>query len=234
MRPTSATLDSDPRAGRETSLERLALVSGILSSLLYVAVDLLATSRWPEYRYAHQTVSELSALGAPTRQLWVAIMLPYNLLLVAFGLGVWSAARGRRPLQATGCLLVALAVTGSVWLFCPMHLRGVTPTLTDTLHIALAVVTGLLAFPAMVLAGIALGRAFRLYSLTTIAVLLAAGAWAGEIAPGIPEGRPTPWIGIIERVNVYGYLLWVLMLGVVLLKSTYAGARSRALDPAHG
>ena len=59
------------RAGHETRGRKLArdvlLVCGILSSLLYVGTDVSAALRWERYSYADQTVSELSAIAAPTR-----------------------------------------------------------------------------------------------------------------------------------------------------------------------
>ena len=47
------------------------LVCGVLSSLLYVAMTVLVAMQWEGYSSASQTISELSAIGAPTRSLWV-------------------------------------------------------------------------------------------------------------------------------------------------------------------
>ena len=49
---------------------KLLLVCGILSSLLYAAMNVFVRMLWEGYSYASQTVSELSAIGAPTRRLW--------------------------------------------------------------------------------------------------------------------------------------------------------------------
>ena len=52
---------------------RLLLTCGILSSLLYVAMNVYFPMQWDGYSSASQTVSELSAVGAPTRPLWVLL-----------------------------------------------------------------------------------------------------------------------------------------------------------------
>ena len=39
---------------------------GVVSSLLYVTMNIVTTLVWREYSSASQTVSELSAIGAPT------------------------------------------------------------------------------------------------------------------------------------------------------------------------
>ena len=51
-------------------LRKILLVCGILSSLLYVAIDALAALRYEDYHsYASQAISELGAIGAPTKPL---------------------------------------------------------------------------------------------------------------------------------------------------------------------
>ena len=64
-------------------------------------VILLAT-RWEGYSYTDQTVSELFAIGAPTRPPAVPLMLTYGVLAIAFGLGVWVSAGGARPARRGG------------------------------------------------------------------------------------------------------------------------------------
>ena len=48
----------------------ILLVCGIVSSLLYVAMNVFVPMQWEGYSSASQTISELSAIGAPTRSLW--------------------------------------------------------------------------------------------------------------------------------------------------------------------
>ena len=77
--------------------------------------------QWEGYSSASQTVSELSAIGAPTRPLWVLLGVAYTLLVTAFGWGVWASARQNRSLRVVGGLMVAYGVIGLAWP--PMHLR---------------------------------------------------------------------------------------------------------------
>ena len=51
----------------------LLLLCGMLSFLLYAAMNVLVAMQWEDYSSASQTVSELSAIGAPTRPLWVPL-----------------------------------------------------------------------------------------------------------------------------------------------------------------
>src|SRR3954454_20147633 len=122
---------------------KILLTCGIVSSLLYVAMNVFVPMQWEGYSSTSQTVSELSAIGAPTRPLWVPLGLAYTLLVAAFGWGVRASVRQNRPLRVAGSLLVAYGVIGLAWP--PMHLREVLAagggTLTDTMHIVFAVMT---------------------------------------------------------------------------------------------
>jgi hypothetical protein len=57
---------------------KVLLVGGVLSSLLYViGIDVIVAPRYPDYHhYADQMVSELFAVGAPTRTLMVWLSIP--------------------------------------------------------------------------------------------------------------------------------------------------------------
>ena len=171
-----------------------------------------------DYSSASQTVSELSAIGAPTRSLWVSLAIPYTLLMAAFGYGVWMSADRNRPLRITGGVMVVYGVLGLFWP--PMHLREVLAagggTLTDTMHIVFAMVTVLLMMLAMGFGAAAFGTRFRLYSIATMVILAACGAMTGVDAPRVRANLPTPWIGVWERINIGVFLLWVVVLAVTL------------------
>jgi len=197
-------------------VQKFLLVCGILASLLYVASDIVSAMSWEGYSYLDQSVSELRAIGAPTRPFLVPVLLVYALLETAFGWGVRNAAGQKRALSIAGVLLMVLGVVDLAAPFAPMHLRGTEATLTDTMHVMLTVVTVLLILLIIGFGSVADGKRFRLYSVATILILLVCGAWAFLDAPAIAANLPTPWIGVRERVNIYGFMLWMLVLAVVL------------------
>jgi hypothetical protein len=49
------------------------LLCGVISSVLYVVVDMLGSLRYPGYRYIEQQFSELTAPGSPVRPLMLAL-----------------------------------------------------------------------------------------------------------------------------------------------------------------
>jgi hypothetical protein len=200
-------------------LQKILLVCGILAALLYVGSDILAAMRWEGYSYTAQTVSELRAVGAPTRAFLAPILLLYTLLEIAFGLGVWRAANQKRGLRIAGGLLIGLGALELSAPFFPMNIGEPVSSLTNTLHIIGTVVTVLFILLIIGFGSTAAGNWFRIYSYATILVLIVAGAWAGLDGPRLAANLPTPWLGVRERINIYGYMLWMAALAAVLLRA---------------
>ncbi len=197
-------------------MTRALLICGVLSSLLYTAMNIFIPPLFPGYNIASQTVSELSAVGAPTRTLWVWLAMLYVLLFAAFGWGVRQSAAGDRRLLIAGNLILVYVLINFYWP--PMHLRGNTPTLTDALHITWAMAALLFMILIMGFGAAALGKTFRAYTIVTFVLFTVFGTLTGTEAPGIPDNLPTPWIGIWERINIACFMLWVIVFAAALLK----------------
>jgi len=201
--------------GRVT-LRAILLGCGVLASLLYVAMNVVIPLQWAGYSSAAQTISELSAIGAPTRALWVPLGVVYTLLIVAFGWGVWTATRGARRLRLAGALLVFSGLFGLFWP--PMHLRGAPFSLTDALHIVWTAVTLLITLLVMWLAATAFAHRFRVFTVAIVAVWLVCGTLTGLDGPRVAANLPTPWIGVWERINAGAYLLWLVVFAIALIR----------------
>jgi hypothetical protein len=202
------------------SLLDFLLFCGILAALWDILINILVPFQYPGYSSFSQTVSELSAIGAPTKQLWFVLGIPFVLFEIAFGFGVFLLNGQSRSLRIAGALLIAYGLIAAFWP--PMHQREVMAaggkSMTDTLHIVFTAVTGFTMMVAMGFAGAALGKVFLRFSIATILTLLVFGAWTGRYAARLEANLPTPWMGVLERVNVYGMLVWLLVFAVVLLR----------------
>jgi len=65
-------------AERTRKITKILLICGIISSVLYIGTDITLALLWKGYSYTSQAISELSAIGAPTRPLWVAMTFLFN------------------------------------------------------------------------------------------------------------------------------------------------------------
>ena len=200
-------------------VNRFALACGVLSAVLYASMLVFIPLAWSEYSSASQTVSELSAIDAPTRTLWVPLGVLWALLYGVFGWAVWKSADSSTVLRVTGASILVAAAVSIFWP--PMHLREVLAagggTLSDTLHIVWTAANAVFTLLAMGFAAAALGRPFRVYSIATMVILLAAGVMTSTDAQRLQANLPTPWMGVWERVNIVAWLLWVAVLSAMLL-----------------
>jgi len=86
-------------------IARIALICGVLAPLLFVGTGILAGTLYAGYSFISQFIGELSAVGAPTRSLVVPLNIVYNLLVIAFVLGVWVSAGRNRLLRVTAVMM---------------------------------------------------------------------------------------------------------------------------------
>ena len=200
------------------AVRKAMLIAGIASSVVYVGFDLISAARYPGYSLMNQAISELSAIGAPTADLWARMGPIYALLFVTFAIGVVQLGRGNRALRLTGWIMLAFVAWGMLWPFFPMHERGTETTATDIGHIVIGAGSSVLILGFIGAGAFAFGRRFRAWSLLTAFVYLVTCIGTFLYVPRVDAGAPTPWLGAVERVMIYSYLLWVAVLGGALLR----------------
>lgn len=212
------------------SLTRVLLICGVLAASLYILTDITAAALfYPGYSYLDQQVSELSAIGAPSRPFWMLMTHPYGLLTAAFAVGVWRHAAGARSLRIAAAFIMLLAVNGVAWgLLAPMHMRGTEFDASDAMHLGFAMSAIVLIIGFISCGAVALGRGFQLYSAAIVIAMLAAGGVVGTQVSAIAAGEPTRWIGLLERVSVHGPTLWMAVFAIALLRKDSGPAMQRA------
>jgi hypothetical protein len=198
------------------------LACGILYAVLYPVVnDAIAATLYPGYDRTSQAVSELSATGAPTRPFLMAVGPVFTLLQVGFGVGMWLSTHGKRPVRIAGALMVGHGMMTLLWVFAPMSRREVIAaggaTSADTMHLVLAAGTGIFVAAYVAVFAIGSGWSFRVYSVLTLVTALVFGRLSAQV-DRLEAGDPTPYMGLLERIGIAAWLLWLAVAGVVLLR----------------
>jgi hypothetical protein len=213
-------------------MQKALLTCGILSSLWYMAINILVPMQYEGYSMVSQAPSELSAIGAPTRVLWILLVMFYPLFFAAFGWGVWRSA-GSPLLRVVGVFIISFSIVNFYWP--PMHQREVLAagggTITDTLHIVWASITLLFMMLMMGFGAAALGKGFRLYTVATFVVFLVFGILTFIESTGMEAGLPTRWMGIWERINISAFMLWVIVFAINLLRMQRSSRESTIAVP---
>jgi hypothetical protein len=225
-----------PLAGRRWRRQAL-LGCGIVAPAWWVAMDVVGSLRYPGYSYIDQTISELGAEGAPTQALMTVLSgIPYFVLMIAFGLGIWITAGGRRAQRITAAVLIGEVVWGfGGGLAFPMASREVMAAGQETLRNQMHAWYGI-GMPIFFLLAIGFGsrlfgKRFQYFSYATILAMLVFGLLQGLQTSAMTANEPTPWLGVEERINAYASMLWFAVLAVGLLRTEAATAPRQPEKP---
>ena len=139
----------------DTGWSRL-LWAGLVAAVWYTTVVLIGAMATPGYSHIGEHVSTLYQSGAPNGPWIAALLAVYNLLLLAFGLGVVRLATQlggarHRMAQAGGVALVLTAITGFLDAVYRQDPIGSPATTSGTLHVVFAGVASLLTIVAIAL-----------------------------------------------------------------------------------
>lgn len=233
---TITTTKMAPHAGRRW-WRQVLLGCGIVASVWWVAMDVVGSLRYPGYSYVDQTISELSAEGAPTRTFMMVFSdIPYLVLMILFGMGIWITAGGRRAQRITAAVLLAEALWGGIGgIAFPMATREVIAAGQDTLRNQMHVWYGI-GMPILLALAIGFGsrlfgKRFRSFSYATIFAMLVFGLLQGLQTSAMIANEPTPWMGVEERITAYVPMLWFAVLAISLLRAQGATAPRQLEQP---
>ena len=236
MHPQSVRRESAMWHGRHAptqdnaSLTRWLVLAGVVMFLLYLCMDVTATLLYGGYSYRDQTISELSAIGAPTRRFWIIMSIAYQVLLFAFAAGVLRASGRSSLLRIIAVLVIVWSLTNLLWWFGPMHRREVPDAAGgdwhDTLHLTIGGITSLLFFAIIGVGSFAFDKAFRWYSFGTLIIMLVFGALMNTHMKGVANDEPTPWLGVYERLAIEGAMLWLAVFSARLAWGPRAEAQN--------
>jgi hypothetical protein len=208
----------------------LLLWTGVAAAALYVAIVEIGAELTPGYSHVAQPVSSLYQTGAALALPIALAFVVYNVLVALFGVGVAMLARdlaGRRARVgiAAGVAIVLVGIAGAIDDVFAQDPIGAAITTTGTLHIVFAGVASLLTVVAMILTAAWLLarhdlRPLAVYSVASVVLILAFGPiTAAATASG------SPIMGLLERVTIFTFTLWMATTSVVLLRAT----RTRAV-----
>jgi hypothetical protein len=193
------------------------LLSGLVASLLYIITDILAGNFYPGYNFNSQAVSELFAIGAPTAMFVVILFSICSILYLCLSLGIFYYAKNNNLLRFLSFMVFANAINCLIlWNFFPMHMRDEGKTFTDTMHTILAINPFILI--SIVIGSIYFKKWFRVYSIVTLTVLVCMAIISFSFVNPLVNHKPTPGMGLTERIAQYAHQTWHAVLGIYLIR----------------
>lgn len=202
---------------------------GLSGPILYTAAVIFGAAIRPGYSHVLHAISELSAAGAPNKALMDALFSIYNLLVIAFAVGLYRLAAHHQEYSAKwtgrwGAVVIGLVgLSGFAMFFYPQDPTGTPLTFVGTLHMVFAGVASLGSIAGVLLVAFWFKSipgltTYWIYSLVSGLVIFVSG---GLTAAGLAGGSAI--FGLLERVTIGTFELWLLMVSIKLLRQERSG-----------
>ncbi len=201
-------------------LKTTLLSNGMLAVVFYFAHVLLGGFLWKGYSHFQQPISDLTATGAPNRDLLLVLTNIYGILALIFAVS-FSIFEGRKYNKLVlwgGISFILMHFVSISYGFFPQDLPGNPTTFAGTMHL---VVTALIV-PFTILSPILIGfglkkeqrwRKLGKYSIITGILIFVFGGLTG-----IFFANKLPYFGLVERLNIGTLQVWTFVLSYNISK----------------
>jgi hypothetical protein len=187
---------------------------GVAAAALFVGATAAGSFLDPDYSQIREHVSELTATGAPTWAALAPAYVAYNLLVIAFGLGLYLSS-DRRLAWLLGLALMVLnglAGLGMTTVF-RQDPGGAPTTFAGGAHLVLAAVASLTIVAGSVVFGFAFRRTPPWRPLARFSFAVAIGfAILGPLA-ALATATGSQLAGLAERGPIGLFIVWLLVVG---------------------
>ena len=191
-------------------------LTGVVALLSYAAAVLFSPLAYPDYNWAAQAVSDLSAENAPSKQLWQQLAALFDVcsVLCVMAVCVFVSGKLNKPLRLGIYLFAAMQwVTAVGYAMFPLSGNEDVMTFQDIMHIVVTVAVVLLSIASLVLIAIGGFRRGTFRSLAVWALISLGMMMFGAIGT---NALPAELFGLAERFSVFAAVIFNAVLGVYL------------------
>lgn len=209
---------NDIKAG---SFIKFMLICGILAQLFWIGADIIASIMYKNYSFLHQAISELTAIGSPVKSLlMVTNNYIFTPLYLAFGIGILLLAKQLRILKTIAIFIFIQFFLSLISILFPINARGNEMGLNGIMHSIIYILIPVIYMLIIGFGSKVFGKRFLIYSIVTLVLVVIGFVLTGIAVPKIVAGTDTPWLGVYERVNAYGSMVWLIVFAILLLNKT--------------
>ncbi len=194
---------------------------GIFGPIVFLLNDIVGSIITPGYSPIINAVSELTQRGAEHTLLLSSLLLIAAIGLALFAIGlILHYTFEKSKILFFGGIFIALlgifsALTGTIF---PMDPFGEAATFAGEMHKNLTYVNIMLVVLGILMIGIGLNKQkkWKSFLIYSIVVVLIMGIFGG-ITPVLIMNN-IELLGLFERITIYGYQSWILVLSVLFIR----------------
>jgi hypothetical membrane protein len=192
------------------------LLMGVVAPVLYAFTVAWGATLFPEYSHLADPISSLTQAGRERTEVLQALFFGYNVLVIGYGTIGMLLSFGRWPWVWSFALLIATALAGLLLGLFPQDAIGSPISAAGWTHIALAAIASFGSMGAIACGaeGYRVGQARPLmqFSIACLVIVFCSG-----ISAGLGIGTGWPIAGLLERITIGAFELWLLVSAVALL-----------------
>jgi len=190
---------------------------GVISFLFYAAAVVFSPMAYPGYNWMAQAVSDLSAVNAPSRMLWIQLASLYGScgIVCIMAVCIFIQDRFSRVLRmGIYCFAAMKWVSLIGYSMFPLLESGVNGTsFQDRMHLVVTILVVIFSIISLVLIMIGGYREKTYHSLAIWATIALLFMFLGSIGVGIVSSQ---YFGIPERFSVFAATGFNMILGLYL------------------
>jgi hypothetical protein len=176
------------------------MLTGMLSIVFYVLHIVIGGMKWKGYSHLHQPISDLSATGAPDRNLMLSLTTIYGFLALLFAIS-FTVLKSREHHSFVfwgGVTFIILHFVSILYPLFPQDLPGEKTTFKGRMHI---IGFGFISEPQW--------HAFGVYSIITGIIILVFGA-----TTALFYAKKLSYFGLVERLNIGTLQVWTFVFSM--------------------
>ncbi|MBN1624412.1 MAG: DUF998 domain-containing protein [Clostridia bacterium] len=201
-------------------LLRLVTLSGATGAVLYTAHVVIGGLLWDGYSHVRQTVSELTATGAPNAGFLRIFTVAYGFLSVIFAVCVYAIFKHNKEHRISilgAVFLLAMEVFSFVgYTLFPLNQGDSMANFQTIMHIVVTIVVVICTVASGYLIGLGLIKISRHrrigFFILACAVIITV---SGIITPMLMANN-LPVSGLTERINIFSLQTWIFALSVYM------------------
>jgi hypothetical protein len=212
---------------KNRSIWQIITLSGAFSAVVYLAHVVLGGILWPEYSHIVNTISELTADGAPNAPLLRVFTTVYGVLAVVFAVSLLLAFRALKVRKAAkiGAILLIIMEVASLVGYGLFPLSDSTEMNVQNIgHIAVTVIVVLTTVTCGFFIGAGLLKTESCKKLGVFMLICASVMVAAGLMSPVTLATGWPVAGLVERFNIFTLQLWIFVLSIGVFRKRLPSA----------
>jgi hypothetical protein len=195
-------------------------LSGAVGVIFYIAHVVIGGFLWDGYSHVRQTISELTANGAPNADFLRVLTNVYGLLLVIFSIYMYVAMRKSMVHKAViiGTIFFVVMQLSSFigYSLFPLDLSAATSSFQNLMHIIVTIIVVICTIASSYCLGIGFFKSDKHKKIGFFILLCAVIITVSGILTPITMANNLGISGLTERINIFALQTWIFVLSLFL------------------